>query len=152
MRRRAMLEPDVYAMSNAAQPTDILAQLYDDVVALRLAVIAESAAIRGAWPHPADERGFAASAANLSHYLSLRRRDLRPLQQRLMAVGLSSLGRLENRVLPGLEAVEATLAALVGRKPMPYPPEDAFFSGAKLLAERTEEVLGPISQRGTGLL
>ena len=36
---------------------------------------------------------FTNSAVNLAHYLSLRRIDLRPLQARLAACGLSSLGR-----------------------------------------------------------
>ena len=35
------------------------------------------------------------SARNLLHYLALRRHDLRPLQLRLAALGLSSLGRAE---------------------------------------------------------
>ncbi|MBN9126612.1 MAG: pyruvate kinase, partial [Nitrosospira sp.] len=40
-----------------------------------------------------------ASAANLIHYLGLRRRDARPLQKKLAAAGLSSMGRAESHVL-----------------------------------------------------
>ena len=36
-----------------------------------------------------------ADAVNLVHYLGLRRRDMRSLQKRLAAAGLSSLGRME---------------------------------------------------------
>ncbi len=38
-------------------------------------------------------------AANLAHYLTLRRRDMRSLQESLAADGLSSLGRAESHVL-----------------------------------------------------
>src|SRR5687768_6779071 len=46
-----------------------------------------------------------ASAANLIHYLALRRRDMRPLQEKLAAVGLSSMGRAESHVLSNLHAI-----------------------------------------------
>lgn len=46
-----------------------------------------------------------AGAVNLIHYLGLRRQDVRPLQERLAAVGLSSLGRAESHVLPNLQAI-----------------------------------------------
>jgi pyruvate kinase len=52
------------------------------------------------------------SAANLVHYVWLRGRDIRTLQGRLAALGLSSLGRLESRVLPTLQAIAATLEGL----------------------------------------
>ena len=40
---------------------------------------------------------FTTSARNLAHYLALRRTDLRPLQEQLAWVGVSSLGRAETR-------------------------------------------------------
>ncbi|MDN5752257.1 MAG: hypothetical protein L0H15_03115 [Nitrosospira sp.] len=46
-----------------------------------------------------------ASAANLIHYLGLRRRDMRPLQKKLAAAGLSSMGRAESHVLSNLHAI-----------------------------------------------
>jgi len=39
------------------------------------------------------------SARNLIHYLGLRQTDIRPLQESLGRLGLSSLGRLESHVL-----------------------------------------------------
>jgi len=45
------------------------------------------------------------SAINLVHYLGLRRRDIRPLQEKLAAVGLSSLGRMESHVMAHLDAI-----------------------------------------------
>jgi pyruvate kinase len=47
------------------------------------------------------------SARNLIHYLALRRHDLRALQPKLSALGLSSLGRSEARVLPSVAAVRS---------------------------------------------
>ena len=46
-----------------------------------------------------------ASARNLLHYLALRRHDLRPLQEQLARLGLSSLGRTESHVLATVDAV-----------------------------------------------
>lgn len=48
-------------------------------------------------------------ATNMLHYLALRSRDLRPLQERLTEAGLSSLGRMESNVLGNLHAVLALL-------------------------------------------
>jgi pyruvate kinase len=89
---------------------------------------------------------YADSAANLLHYLALRRRDLRPLQQRLAALGLSSLGRAESHVLATVDAVLGVLRHLVS----PWEPTDAlvparvdFAAGQRLLAEHTDTLLGP---------
>jgi len=83
-----------------------------------------------------------ASASNLIHYLALRRHDLRALQPRLAALGLSSLGRSEAHVLATLDAVHVALQAL-----------DSYESGQttgadttpqqELLAAHTQALLGP---------
>ena len=66
----------------------------------------------------------------------------RSLQRPLMVLGLSSLGRLESRVLPTLAAVKAALAALAGLTPEKGPSSESFFAGERQLAERTHELLG----------
>lgn len=105
------------------------------------------------WADSIVRAGFAESAANLAAYMALRRRDLRALQRPLMALGLSSLGRLESRVLPTLVAVKAALAALAGLAPEEGMPAEAFFSGERRLVECAHEVLGlPPSSRPTALL
>jgi len=82
--------------------------------------------------------------ANLAHYIALRHGDLRPLQWQLMWRGLSSLGRLESRVLPTLDATLAALAALAGvAAPFPAPNEEAFFAGQSRLQVATDAVFGP---------
>lgn len=127
---------------NDVGPVDLLA-LRAEIEGLIHSVRSEADTIAASWPKVADERGFSPSAANLAHYLALRHHDLRGLQRRLMAVGLSSLGRLESRVIPTLEAVEANLAAMCGLPPRPYLPPGAFFAGERLLLAHTRELLGP---------
>ncbi|SDD21051.1 pyruvate kinase [Sphingomonas sp. YR710] len=98
-----------------------------------------------AWGPSIDDPRFAPSAHNLACYLALRRRDVRPIQRSLMALGLSSLGRLESRVLPTLAAVQASLAAIAGDASIARPSENAFFAGEHWLAERRADVLGASS-------
>jgi pyruvate kinase len=95
---------------------------------------------------------FSESAQNLACYLALRRHELRPLQRPLMALGLSSLGRLESRVLPTLEAVAASLAALSGKPAEERPSADRFFLGEEKLAAHTGEVFGICSPERPGAL
>ncbi|WP_205711166.1 hypothetical protein [Hymenobacter sp. HDW8] len=64
---------------------------------------------------------FVVSAHNLLHYLALRRPDLRPLQQRLAVLGLSSLGRAEAHALASVDAVLAVLHELA-QPGIPHPP------------------------------
>ena len=94
-----------------------------------------------------------ASARNLVHYVALRAEDLRPLQDALSAVGLSSLGRMEAGVLGHLDAVLTALHALAGHAPrpgdpVPSPAEEAApltpAAGRDVLEERAEQLLGPV--------
>jgi pyruvate kinase len=88
---------------------------------------------------------FQASARNLLHYLPLRRRDLRPLQLRLAALGLSSLGRAESHVLATVDAVLEVLHRLTGcswKTPSQEAPVIDFASGEQLLAKHTEGLFG----------
>jgi len=125
--------------SATSLPTDAL---FGDMLTLR-AQVSEAAT-------PMIER-FRAQAgrdddalANLAHYIALRQRDIRPLQRRLMARGLSSLGRLESRVLPTLDAVLSALAFINGQ-PAPFALQDeaSFFAGEKRLEDATETLFGP---------
>ena len=118
-------------------------------------VRSELAAIRAKWsPRPARSQSlldqvhpnYQESARNLLHYLALRRRDLRPLQLRLAALGLSSLGRAESHVLATVDAVLEVLHRLAGWSSEPSAPETRvidFANGERLLAEHTEALLGP---------
>jgi len=86
-----------------------------------------------------------ASARNLIHYLALRQEDIRGLQDDLVGLGLSSLGRLEGHVLATLEAVLRALNGLAGRRyerPRDTGPGVNSPTAAALLAEHSRRLLG----------
>ena len=85
------------------------------------------------------------SATNLLHYLALRRRDVRGMQEQLADLGLSSLGRTETHVLSGVRAVMRALAGLQKKKtayPAPAGPICDGAEGRRLLERNTEVLLG----------
>jgi pyruvate kinase len=92
------------------------------------------------------------SAYNLVHYLAVRRHDVRPLQEDLSRLGLSSLGRMEAHVMAALIAVLEALYALRG-DPVPedirVPPAINFDTGDAILAEHASAILGPASEGDT---
>jgi pyruvate kinase len=105
------------------------------------------------WRPFIEREAFAVSADNLAHYLAFRHHDLRTLQRELMRHGLSSLGRLESRVMVTLNCVEAVLEALLdGTPPAPgWPPSaHAFFAGEAHLLTNTEALLGVADEPGAG--
>jgi hypothetical protein len=106
-------------------------------IAAKLDTIIDAVACEGAeqfeaWRPMIERRGFADSAANLAAYLAARRRDLRVVQRELAALGLSSLGRMEGRVMPTLMAVKGALAALRGETPTDLSSSAAFYTGKSL--------------------
>lgn len=85
------------------------------------------------------------SAANLLHYLALRRRDVRGMQEQLADLGLSSLGRTETHVLSGVRAVMRALAGLQKKKTVYPAPAGAICDaaeGRRLLERNTTVLLG----------
>lgn len=127
--------------------------LYGEIEALIADVTDEAADRISRWATWEIRAPFTGSAQNLAAYLALRHHDLRGLQRSLMALGLSSLGRLEGRVLPTLESVRAALASLANL-PRPAAPDEAtFFAGETLLNARSSELFGPCaSGRAVALL
>ncbi|PAX51217.1 pyruvate kinase [Brunnivagina elsteri] len=112
---------------------------------LRQLVIQEGQEIFNQWRSHIQRQAFLQSSQNLAYYLALRRHDLRPLQAALMPWGLSSLGRIEARVLPNLDAAIATLGVICQNKSdsLPkHPSLAAFFEGERLLERHTEDLLG----------
>jgi pyruvate kinase len=128
-----------------------LETLEADVRAVREAMLAAEAE-RGddiAVTHPAHRR----SAANLIHYLELRHHDVRDLQARLAAAGLSSLGRSEAHVLATIEEVLSVLARLNGHEPPPRAAGVALTEGHEFLAANAKALLGtPPGTRGTRIM
>ena len=117
-------------------------RLLAELQALRTAVAREGMAVLNGWRPWVERDEFAESAADLACYLALRHRDLRGLQENLMAVGLSSLGRAEGRVLATLDVTLASLAAVAGASPLPRPDAEAFFRGERLLSAATDQLFG----------
>jgi pyruvate kinase len=88
------------------------------------------------------------SRSNLCHYLSLRRNDIRALQERLSRLGLSSLGRSEAHVLHSVDSVLAVLARLRGERLELKPSFGApdFDEGRALLVANADALFGPRPQ------
>jgi pyruvate kinase len=95
----------------------------------------------------AVDPAYRAGARNLAHYLGLRQRDIRPLQDALSELGLSSLGRCESHALASVEAVLRAATALLGRSAAPdgegYPQTVSASDSVADLAEHTRALLGP---------
>jgi pyruvate kinase len=137
-----MLRNGQPAQADLTTLSGLLATMQD----LRRAIDAESRITYRRWKPVIQRREFEGSARNLAHYLALRSRDLRPLQTALMPWGLSSLGRIEARVMPNLDAVIATLSALNGH-PVTHPSLQQFFKGEQQLHQETARVFGGTTQR-----
>ncbi|MCM2312248.1 MAG: pyruvate kinase [Steroidobacteraceae bacterium] len=92
----------------------------------------------------AIEPRYRDSARNLLHYLGVRQRDIRNLQQDLSSLGLSSLGVIESHALASLNAVIAILERLMGVEPAAAPaaPVD-MRTGPLLLRDHARSLLGP---------
>ncbi|WP_420360326.1 hypothetical protein [Agrobacterium vitis] len=121
-----------------------LEALHRDVIDLRADIAAHAQdllqGLCGSAVVPAQHRP---AIENLCHYLSLRHRDLRVLQRELMWRGLSSLGRLESRVLPTLDAVSAALSGLQGvASHLDELSESKFFAGERSLRKRGLRPIG----------
>ena len=87
------------------------------------------------------------SAANLMHYVALRRHDVRQIQEQLATLGLSSLGRAESHVLGAVDAVLRILYRMAEGDREPPPGRAGspvrFPEGKALLERHTEALLGP---------
>lgn len=85
------------------------------------------------------------SARNLAHFLVFRQSDLRALQDRLAAIGLSSLGRSESHVLANVDKVLGLLHLLVGQPWQPHRGDEpaGFRSGRRELRANAERLFGP---------
>ena len=126
-------------MSAAAQQLD---RLQGDVDAL-LARLADAESRWQPLISPVATENYC-SAINLVHYWALRQVDLRDLQERLTAFGLSSLGRSEAHVQATLRLVSAAITAMRGHGWT--PGEQACVGvaqGAQLLERNAVELLGP---------
>jgi len=124
--------------------------LLEELLELREEVAGEGRELLESWRPALRRRAFLPSAVNLAHYIALRRRDVRALQEALMPLGLSSLGRCEGRVLANLDAVIASLAALAApdeAQRFAHPRPAAFYRGNRLLRRHSDAVFGRADSR-----
>ena len=101
------------------------------------------------------EPSYQASARNLLHYLALRQIDLRPLQEELTALGLTSLGGCEAQALSSLDAVLAALHGLAGRSRPRQSPASALSidDGTIVLDHHSQLLLGsPAGKRSVRIM
>jgi pyruvate kinase len=112
-----------------------------EIETLRERIARDSQVLLAQWGAWQIQPTYQPSAENLAAYLALRRHDLRPLQHKLMELGLSSLGRLESRVMETLAAVHTALSALSGKAPPPAA-HGRFFAGEARLAARARDLFG----------
>lgn len=115
-------------------------RLFDELCAIRAEMLDAEGDLA---PCGLGPRGL--SARNLVHYLALRRRDLRPLQEELARLGLSSLGRCEAHALSSIDAVIGLLARLLGTSLTLSPSAGSpdFEQGLSLLDANTNALFGP---------
>ncbi|MET0794392.1 MAG: pyruvate kinase, partial [Polyangiaceae bacterium] len=145
---RPMNDSEALPPVPAATSLDEVARVLVSIEAeLRALEVEMAAAIEAVPPKQRD------SARNLVHYVALRQRDLRELQEQLAQQGLSSLGRAESCVMGGLlqAAIRAheSLALRDGSCPelarlaaaresaMPWPTAKSY------LHQHTVDVFGP---------
>jgi len=119
-----------------------LQKLFDNCLVLRQTIIDQSKPILDGWRHFGILNSEWVDAANMAHYLVLRRQDLSELQLSLSAFGLSSLGRSEAKVLVSLDALLVTLAKLNGEKARPYPSLDQTLSGQRSIQALCNNIFG----------
>ena len=121
-----------------------LQQIYHDVDKLYQYVLTNGRHFYDRWQDKIERQEFIEPAKNLAAYLALRQKDLRPLQQKLIPLGLSSIGRSEAKTIVTLQALRANLANLSGLETShDYPTVEQFNQGIQLLDQQADKIFGP---------
>jgi pyruvate kinase len=122
---------------------DGLRPLINELTELRAQLLKNETAM-APWITDANA-SYCVSARNLAHYIALRQRDLRPLQQSLDHLGVSSLGRAESNVIANIDKIITILLVLAADD---RPSENAneltgIHKSRDLLEQHTAALLGP---------
>jgi pyruvate kinase len=125
----------------------LLAQLIDELSAIRADMVRLELNFQRELG--LEQPTYNRSARNLLHYVALRRHDVRDLQRKLAALGVSSLGRCEGHAMASIDSVLALLHQLAGQPLTPPVANDAvsFEAGKALLDRHTEALFGKSSTR-----
>jgi pyruvate kinase len=91
------------------------------------------------------------SASNILHYVVLRRQDMRDMQDKLEAMGISSLGRSESHVLYNLNAVIGILQGLTQESIAPLTEGGGVspLEGREILGRNADALFGPKDAKRT---
>lgn len=129
-----------------------VSRILQNIDALITSVVSEADRQVATWSQWDIRPEFLPSAKNLAAYLAFRHHDLRMLQRELMVLGLSSLGRLESRVLPTLQAVRSALSTMLGEQSTAIEADHGFFAGEECLRARAVRFFGARGQSRTAAL
>lgn len=140
--RPSSLERPTASRSNARDQRVSAKRILSRMLRIRAAVIQESQAIVENWGPEVARRSFLPGAINLAQYLAFRRHDLSALQHQLSALGLTSLGRNEGRVMATLDAVCARLSDIAGETAVSHPVPLAFRNGKRILRREQARIFG----------
>lgn len=122
--------------------TQVCHSLIKELLRLRRSMLDRESAMQDALARVSPK--YRDSARNLIHYLALRVHDLRPVQEQLAWLGLSSMGRAESHVLANLDKVLGILHCLTGQ---PWVDQSATepagsVSSRRLLEQHAVALLG----------
>ncbi len=133
-------------VQRADQNIEVCHRLIDELTGLRRTLLDRESAMADALAQVSPR--FRESARNLIHYLALRVRDLRPLQEQLAWLGLSSLGRSESHVLANLDKVLSLLHRITGQPWSDRSAEEpaGSVSSRRLLETHAVDLLGDYPQ------
>jgi pyruvate kinase len=128
--------------SPSAHYREVCLSLIAELSTLRLFLLAREADMAAQIAQISPK--FQESARNLIHYLALRVHDLRPVQEQLAWLGLSSLGRAESHVLASLDKVLGILHRLTGQAWEDKSEEEpaGSVSSRRLLENHAVDLLG----------
>jgi pyruvate kinase len=131
------------SVAHKTPPASSIEELISQVESLRSRITKKAKKNRSALTDLPPER--IASAQNILNYLALRSEDIRPLQDKLTRLGLSSLGRIEPHVQATIDALVHNLQMIDGQNkstddcPTVYA---AFNQGADCLEQNTTRLFG----------
>ncbi|OGB33462.1 MAG: hypothetical protein A3F78_22530 [Burkholderiales bacterium RIFCSPLOWO2_12_FULL_61_40] len=126
----------------ATARTEVCLSLIAQLGTLRQSMLDREAAMRDELAQVCAAYGE--SARNLVHYLTLRSGDLRPIQEKLSWLGLSSLGRSESHVLANLDKVLGVLHRLTDQPWQDQSADEPAGSvrSHQLLVDHANQLLG----------
>jgi pyruvate kinase len=133
-------------MSELAQSSSRVAVLLARLEHLRSLIEDDSQKLADSWLHTIPESTYRDCARNLAAYLAIRNHDLSQIQEQLVTLGLSTLGRCEGHVMASLDAVSEAARRICGQAPGSFPSPELFTEPSRKLLERSRNLFGQTGQ------